>query len=429
MTPSRAAALDALNATLTGRATLDRAFERAVDTRRLEGPDRAFVRALLGVTLRRLGEIDAAVKPLLQKPLPNRATRARDILRLGAAQLMFLETAPHAAVAETVALANGDVEGYRGLINAVLRRMTREPPAAPTPDNAARLNTPGWLWESWRAAYGHELTAKIAAAHQAEPPLDLTIFKGEAAEWAERLGGVALPNGTVRLRDAGAIPMLAGFGDGAWAPQDAAASAPARLLGDVSGKDVVDLCAAPGGKTAQLAANGARVIAVEVQRARVGRLAENLDRLRLTSEIAVADGTEWRPPSPADAVLLDVPCSATGTIRRHPDVAWTKSTAEVRALKPLQAALLDNAARMLKPGGLMVYACCSLQPEEGEQQIEAFLKRNKGFRRKPLRRADLHGLPTAALTAAGDLRTLPAMWSDKGGMDGFYAARLMKLPK
>lgn len=423
---ARRAALAVLDATLSGQATLDRAFERAATRNALAGPDRGFARALAAVTLRRLGEIDAAVEPLLKRPLPRKALTARNILRLGAAQLLFFGTPAHAAVGETTGLATGRSSAYRGLVNAVLRRISTEAPGGMAPDDAARANTPGWLWESWAKAYGRDGARAIAVAHQAEPPLDFTILKGDDAEWAERLGATVLPTGGVRIAGSARAADLPGYDDGAWAPQDAAAALPARMLGDIAGRTVIDLCAAPGGKTAQLAAAGAQATAVDLSEARLERLEENLRRLGLKAETVAADGREWRPPAPADAVLLDAPCSATGTIRRRPDVAWNKRSGDVRALKPIQRALLDAAAEMTRPGGLLVYACCSLQAEEGPEQTAKFLANHPDFARAPLVEGEIPGLPADAITASGDLRTLPSMWPDIGGMDGFYAARLIR---
>jgi len=423
---ARHAALAVLDATLSRRATLDRAFERAAGRYHLDGPDRAFARALAATTLRRLGELDAAVAPLLKRPLPKKALTARNILRLGAAQILFFRTPPHAAVGETTGLATGAAASYRGLVNAVLRRVAAGEARLLAEDAAARADTPGWLWESWRAAYGPEGAAGIARAHLAEPPLDFTILKGDADAWADAFGGTVLPTGGVRIAGSARVEELPGYGDGAWLPQDAAAALPARFLGDVAGRSVVDLCAAPGGKTAQLAAAGAHVVAVEKSESRAPRLRENLARLGLSAEIVVDDGVAWRPPAPVDAVLLDAPCSATGTIRRHPDAPWSKQTADVRALLPVQMALLDAAAAMVRPGGTLVYACCSLQPEEGPEQAGAFLARQPGFARAPLAAAEIPGLPEAAVTADGDLRTLPSMWAEIGGMDGFYACRLVR---
>lgn len=423
---ARRAALAILDATLTGRATLDRAFDRAAGQYRLEGPDRAFARALSTTALRRLGEMDAAVKPFLKRPLPKKALTAQNILRLGAAQILLMGVPAHAAVGETTGLATGRAESYRGLVNAVLRRLAAEGAPEPEPDAAARMNTPGWLWESWRGAYGLATTRAIAAAHMAEPPLDFTLFQGDAAGWSAPLEAAPLPTAGLRRAGSARVPELPGYGDGAWAPQDAAAALPARLLGDVAGKTVIDLCAAPGGKTAQLAAAGAEVIAVDLSETRMARLEENLERLKLSARTVVADAGEWRPDAPVDAVLLDAPCSATGTIRRHPDAAWSRAPADVRALTPIQNDLLEAAAEMIRPGGLLVYACCSLQPEEGPVQTGRFLKRRSDFERAPITPGEIQGLPDEAIDNLGDLRTLPSMWPEIGGMDGFFASRMIK---
>ncbi|MEQ9609252.1 MAG: RsmB/NOP family class I SAM-dependent RNA methyltransferase, partial [Kiloniellaceae bacterium] len=301
--------------------------------------------------------------------------------------------------------------------------------------DAARLNTPDWLWESWCAAYGEETARAIAAAQLGEPPLDLSC-KGDPAAWAERLGAEVLPNGSLRLpAGQGDVARLPGYAEGAWWVQDAAAALPARLLargleGGVSGKTVIDLCAAPGGKTAQLAAAGAEVIAVEKNRERLARLDENLQRLQLGAATVAADAASWQPPALADAVLLDAPCSATGTLRRHPDIAWLKDKAQIDTLTPTQDRLLAHAVGMVKPGGLLVYAVCSLQPEEGPQRIHALLASDDRVERLPLTPADLGGGDPAGMagmiTPEGDLRSLPCHLAQQGGLDGFYAFRLRR---
>jgi 16S rRNA (cytosine967-C5)-methyltransferase len=324
----------------------------------------------------------------------------------------------------------GRSQTYRGLVNAVLRRVA-EAGSSVLEDkpSAARLNTPGWLWEGWRKAYGADTVADIAAVHMQEPPLDFTILKGAPVDWANRFGGFVLPTGGVRLARSTKATDLPGYSAGSWLPQDAAAAMPACLFGDLGGKQVIDLCAAPGGKTAQLAAKGAQVTAVDMGELRMERLAENMNRLGLTVKTVVADALEWRPEALVDAVLLDAPCSATGTIRRHPDVPWTKTTGAVRSLLPIQSELMDAAAEMVRPGGMLIYACCSLQPEEGPAQAAAFLKRRPDFVRAPISLDDLPGLPAEAITEQGDLRTLPSFWADRGGMDGFYGVRLVKQPQ
>ena len=423
---SRRAALSVLDAVLGRQIPLDLAFERAVGQQKLSGPDRGFARAMAATVLRRLGQIDDAVDPFLRRPLPKRAITPRNILRLGAAQILFLETPAHAAVSETTDLASGKNKTYRGLTNAVLRRIAETGPELLEDQNATRLNTPEWLWQSWRKSYGNETALAIAEAHQLEPPLDISLLKGNPTDWPEKLKATLLPTGSLRRTISAAVPDLAGFADGVWQVQDAAAALPARMLGNVSGKRVIDLCAAPGGKTSQLVSAGANVIAVDAGAERMPRIHENLKRLGLEAETVIADATEWCPETPVDAILLDAPCSSTGTIRRRPDVLWSKRPRDVTSLAEIQAELLRAAADMLKPGGMLVYACCSLEAEEGSDQIVAFLEDCPEFARAPLASNEISGLPESAITADGDLRTLPSMWPEHGGMDGFYAARLIK---
>ena len=324
-----------------------------------------------------------------------------------------------------MALARARRQGsYLGLFNAVLRKIAADGSRLTKRQDAPRLNTPEWLWESWSAAYGEAACRRIATAHLDEPPLDLTAL-GDPAGTATALGGTKLPTGTVRLSRAGGITELPGFAEGRWWVQDAAAALPMRLLGDVSGKCVVDLCAAPGGKTAQLAAAGARVTAVDRSEPRLARLRENLSRLGLSANTAHADAAAWRPNEPADAVLVDAPCSATGTIRRHPDVARIKSQRDVAALLPVQQQLLAAAADMVKPGGAVVYCVCSLQPEEGPEQIGALGQSGIDLVRDAVPPDAFEGA-AEFISSDGDLRTFPDQWSDAGGLDGFFAARLRR---
>ena len=423
---ARRVALSVLDRVLRARQPFDDTLTGHGDFLRLEPRDRAFVRLLVATTLRRLGEIDAALGQLMEKPLVPRAHLVRGVLRLAVAQLAFLGTPAHAAVDTAVSLAATLESGaYKTLVNAVLRRVAREGENLWASADRPRLNVPAWLWDSWLAAYGEDTTRAIAAAHLAEAPLDITA-KDDAASWAEHLQAQLLPTGTLRRAAGGRIEELPGYAEGAWWVQDAAAALPARLLGDVAGLHIVDLCAAPGGKTLQLAAAGARVTAVDVSAKRLQRVAENLKRTGLTAELVAADGATWRPDSPPDAVLLDAPCSATGTMRRHPDIAWLKSMNDVERLSAVQARLLDSAITMVKPGGLVIYAVCSLQPQEGAERVAAALA-SGAVQREPLIAADLPGL-AEAVTIDGDLRTLPSMWADWSGMDGFYAARLRRMP-
>ena len=389
--------------------------------------DRALTRRLAATVLRRLGTLRHLIGGFLDKGFPADAPRAETILLLGAAQILWLEVPDHAAVDLSVRLAQADRRAarYAGLVNAVLRRVAQIGAATPAPD-AAR-DTPEWLLGCWRATYGPDVAQAIAAAIGHEPALDITV-KENPASWAERLRGRVLPTGTVRTLAHGAISLLPGFTEGAWWVQDAAAALPARLFGDLHGMDVADLCAAPGGKTAQLVLAGARVTAVDRSPARLNRLRENFARLSLQAEMVAADVLEWRA-GPFDAVLLDAPCSSTGTIRRHPDVPWLKSKTELVTLASLQQRMLDRAVEFLKPGATLVYCVCSLEPEEGEDQIAALLARDPRVTRRPVTARDLFGL-AEFVTPQGDMRTLPQQLPDVdpqwGGLDGFYAARLVR---
>jgi 16S rRNA (cytosine967-C5)-methyltransferase len=424
---SRVVAFEILGQVLDRRRPLDQAIAAHEGFARLEPRDRAFVRNLLATTLRRLGQIDAVLSGCLTHELPPRGRSVMQALRLGAAQLLFLGTPAHAAVDGSVRLADSRaLASYKGLVNAVLRRVAREGAALVPGQDAARLNTPDWLWRSWSRAHGEETARSIAQAHLREPPLDLSV-PAEPERWAAALGGSVLPTGSVRrpAELGGAIESLPGYADGAWWVQDAAAALPARLLGDVAGKAVIDLCAAPGGKTAQLAAAGARVVAVDRSAQRLERVGANLARLQLSAELVAADAAAWRPAALADAVLLDAPCSATGTIRRHPDVLWQKRPEDVAALASTQDGLLRAAAEMLKPGGILVYCVCSLEAEEGAPRVAAAIESGL-LEPDPVRAGEVTGVPEEAIGPDGALRTFPSQLQALGGWDGFYAARLRR---
>ena len=424
LTDPRVAAFELLLIVFQSRRRFDEALAIHRDLADLEPRDRALARLLALTVLRRTGELDNMIAPLLRKPLRGKAGPVQHLLRIGAAQLAFLETPPHAAVATTVAAA--DATGnrpYKGLVNAVLRRLSRE--GATPVDDPGRINTPDWLWKSWGHAYGGETAAAITRAHLGEPPLDITV-KARPEWWAERLEADLLPTGSLRRKAGGDIRALPGFNEGAWWVQDAAAALPARLLGDLAGKTVLDLCAAPGGKTAQLAAAGAEVYAVDKDATRLKRLERNLTRLRLGAHPIAADAMTWSPPQPADAVLLDAPCTATGTIRRRPDIARLRSPADVRRLAELQSALLSRTPDLLRPGGILIFATCSLQPEEGTDRIATLLARGAPFERVAVEPNEVPGLESA-ITTDGDVRTLPSHWPERGGLDGFYIARLRRL--
>jgi 16S rRNA (cytosine967-C5)-methyltransferase len=373
-----------------------------------------------------LGQIDAALATLLSRPLAETPPAARSLLRLGLTQLLFLGTPPHAVVDTAVTLARRRRPlAPPSLINAVLRRAAGADGGLIEGHDAPRLNTPDWLWQAWTKAYGAETCRRIAAQHLQTPPLDLTA-RDDAEAVAGALGGIVLPLGSVRLERAGVVTALSGYAEGAWWVQDAAAALPARLLGDVRGLRVIDLCAAPGGKTAQLAAAGADVIAVDAEPARLARVAENLARLRLKAECVAADACSWVPPAAADAVLIDAPCSATGTIRRHPDVPWLKAPTELAALNTLQDRLLAASLRMVRPGGRIVYCVCSLQDEEGPARTAAFVRSRPPVRPLPVTAEEIGGLHEL-VTADGALRTLPCHLSAAGGLDGFFAMRFTRV--
>ncbi|WP_035705339.1 RsmB/NOP family class I SAM-dependent RNA methyltransferase [Niveispirillum irakense] len=424
---ARVAALDLVSAVLSRRVPFDDAWEGHRGVRLLEPRDRAFVRLLCATTLRRLGQIDACIAASLTKPGQQLKAVVQDILRLGAAQLLFLNTPAHAAVDTAVELAIiRKQHPYKGLINAILRRLAREGQTLLAAQDAGRLNTPDWLWLSWRKHYGTGPTRAMVETHLGEAPLDITV-KGDGAAWAEKLGGVLLPTGSIRRPSGGQVTELPGFEDGVWWVQDAAAAIPARLFGNLKGRTAVDLCAAPGGKTAQLAAAGASVTAVDRSDKRLVRLTENMQRLGLDKVTTiVADATEWRPDAPVDAVLLDAPCSATGTIRRHPDVARLKDEEDVEKLGRIQSRMLYRAVDMLKPGGTLVYCTCSLQPEEGEVQVTNLLYRRPEMEVVPVTADEVGGM-AELLTPEGFVRCHPGHLADQGGMDGFFAARLRRV--
>jgi 16S rRNA (cytosine967-C5)-methyltransferase len=396
----------------------------AVDPR-----DPALARSIATVALRRLGAIRKALADKLEKGMPRRSGNLEWALVVGAAQVLFMDTPDHAAVDLAVKAVRAEPQSapFAGLVNAVLRGIAREREAILAASDPLDDDTPPWLAARWRSTFGDETARAIAAAHRTEPTLDISV-KSDPQDWAERLGGTVLPTGSVRLDTHENIADLAGYLDGEWWVQDAAAALPARLLGARPGARIVDLCAAPGGKSAELAAAGAAVTTVDRSAERLKLLAANFERLKLHSEIVVADALAF-DAAPFDAALIDAPCTATGTIRRHPDVAWTKRPGDLPTLVKLQAQLLDKAVALTRPGGLIVYCTCSLEPEEGEAQIAALLRRNPDVRRVGIEPSEVGGL-AELLTPAGDLRTLPChLWGDdprRSGLDGFFAARLMK---
>lgn len=412
----RHAALDLLAAALDRRSGLEEAMATGTFAR-LNPLDRSFARALTMATLRRLGSIDRALQARVKKAPPDVVVH---ILRLGAAELLHLDTPDHAAVDSAVRLAEQRAKPFKGLVNAVLRGLSRERPAEGSPE----VDVPAWLVSRWRSAYGED-AARIAAAVRSEPPTDLTPRDpAEAEALAALLEGEVLPTGSVRVRRSGRIEDWPGFGEGRWWVQDAAAALPARLLAVRPVETALDLCAAPGGKALQLAAAGASVTALDRSEPRLRRLHGNLERVGLAAEVVVAEAERWPDARRFDAVLLDAPCTSTGTFRRNPEVLWGTRPPEIVKLAGVQSRLLDAAAKRVADGGRLVYCVCSIEPEEGEGQVAAFLARRPEWRVEPADAAALGAPPEAVRDGA--LRLLPSMWAERGGMDGFYATKLVR---
>ncbi len=410
--PARRAALRLLDAVLRRGEPLELALHAAAQE--LPPADRALVHAVAAETLRHLPDLDALIDGATRQPLPADA-KARMVLRIALIQVLALGTAPHAAIATALPLVDG---GPRKLVHGVFGTVTRggpvlpDPPALP-PETAAR----------WADQWGAAMPQAAARAYAVRPPVDLSLRNpGETALWVERLGGTSLAPGHVRLPDHGDVTALPGFAEGAWWVQDLAASCPARLLGAGEGRTALDLCAAPGGKTMQLAAAGWQVMAVDQSKKRLERLSDNLARTGLAATVVQADLRQWTPPEPADAILLDAPCSATGIYRRHPDVLHRIGPRQIAELAELQAELLARAAGWLKPGGQLVYATCSLERAEGEDQVARFLAARPDFALLP---PEPDALPAGIAPAQeGWLRTLPDTLAEQGGTDGFFIARL-----
>jgi 16S rRNA (cytosine967-C5)-methyltransferase len=409
---------------------LDGAGAQSIGLAALPERDRALTRALAATVLRRLGTLRHLVSLFLERGPPAQAPFVETALLLGVAQILFLQIPDHAAVDLSVRLVrtNREAMHFAGLVNAVLRRVAREGAERLAALDPVVLDTPQWLLARWMKTYGEPTARAIAAANSHEPALDVTV-KSDPAAWAAHLNGRVLPTDTVRTIAHGTVTALPGFAEGAWWVQDAAAALPTRLFGDLAGRRVADLCAAPGGKTAQLAAAGAIVTAVDRAEARLSRVRENLARLSLDAELVCADVAAWQPEQPFDAVLLDAPCSSTGTIRRHPDVPWLKRAADVAALARVQGQLLEHALTLTRSDGTLIYCTCSLEPEENEDVVAALLACNNGVRRMPISAGEVFGR-TEFISPDGDLRTLPCQLPDPdsrlAGLDGFYAARLAK---
>ena len=425
---ARSVSLDLLGSVLHRRQTLDEALAShpSLHDGELDARDGGLVRMLVTTCLRRLGQIDAILAALMDRPLPEPERLTTNILRLGVAQILFMRIPEHAAVNDTVALCDRHKrQKYKGLVNAVLRRVARDASGGTIPSPPVSANAPDWLYARWTETYGPDTAGAIAEAHLTEPPLDLSV-KDDPQGWAHRLGGQVLPSGTVRLFDhRGPVTGLPGYADGGWWIQDAAAALPVKLLGPVVGRRVLDLCAAPGGKTMELAAAGAIVTAVDRSEARLARIAENLSRTGLSADLVAADGTTYRPDFQPDAILIDAPCSATGTIRRHPEIPWIKQPRDIATLAALQARLLDAAISYAAPGTPILYCTCSLEPEEGRDQIARLTRLGAPVHIRPIAPDRFPGF-AAAVTGDGLFRSLPCHLSAQGGMDGFFAALLVK---
>jgi len=407
--------------------TLESALEAAPGFKQMEARDRAFAWAITAASLRRAGQTDAVLANFLSKPLAETSNMAQALLMTGATQLLWMGVPAHAVVSSTVNLAGETTETQRlkGLINAVLRKTASEG-AGLASKTAPQSNLPDWMRATWRKAYGPGQLSRIADAHLKTPPLDITVKNPKEREkWASELDARILPNGTLRRDEVGDITVLPGFAEGAWWAQDAAAAIPATLIKAKKGDHVVDLCAAPGGKTMQLASTGARVTAIDISTKRLERVQQNLDRTGLEAKIRATDARGWTPKRLVDAVLLDAPCTATGTLRRHPEAAWIKKASDMKGLRELQKALIKSAVKMLKPEGKLVLCTCSLQPEEGEELARNIRLHNADLEVSPITHGEVPGL-AEAITPDGHLRLTPALWKEHGGMDGFFIARFVK---
>lgn len=413
--PARRAALRLLDAVLRRGEPLELALHGAAQG--LPPSDRALVHAIVAETLRHLFDLDALIDGATRQLLPPDA-KARMVLRIALVQVLVMGTAPHAAIATALPLVDG---GPRKLVHGVFGTVTRGEPVLSDPPTL-----PPEVTARWAGQWGEVMPDVAARAYAVRPPVDLSLRDaGDTAQWVERMGGESFAPGHVRLPEQASIPELPGFAEGAWWVQDLAASCPARLLGEGGGRSTLDLCAAPGGKTMQLAAAGWQVTAVDQSKKRLERLNENLARTRLEAEVVQADLRTWAPAAAVDAILLDAPCTATGIYRRHPDVLHRIGPRQIAELAELQAELLARAADWVKPGGHIIYATCSLEQAEGEAQIAKLLQDRADFALSPVLGDEL----PQGMDAAGEgwLRTLPATLAEKGGADGFFVARMRRL--
>jgi len=453
---ARQVAFGLLNDIFFRRRSFDEAMAGSPRFEELSSRDRAFVRLLVATVLKHARQMDAVLQHFLHEPFSAlKPANLLNIFRLGIAQLVFLKTPVHAAVNTTVELAEAEGAGYqKPLVNAIMRRLTREGFPAMTDRDAGKFNTPEWLWTQWMTDYGVEVALDIAAANLGEAALDISV-KSNPEKWAEVLEAELLPTGSLRKTGGGFIPDMPGFAEGEWWIQNAAAALPAKLffpplplgegrgegttqrsidtkyphpnlLPEGEGMTIIDLCAAPGGKTAQLCAQGAKVIAVDRSAERIKRLKENMTRLHCEIETVIADGATWKPAALVDAVLLDAPCTATGTIRHQPDILHLKEMKDQEKLAALQRRLLVNAANMLKPGGVLIYCTCSIQKAESEAQVDWVLEQGLPLKLSPITEQEIPGI-TEMLTPRGEIRCLPHQWKDAGGIDGFFVVRFLRV--
>jgi 16S rRNA (cytosine967-C5)-methyltransferase len=409
---------------LDDRQTVEEVREKSSAYSELSAQDKAFTMQLLMTSLRYRGALEKLLAKFLTKPMRKERRDVHFLLLTAMTQILLLEVPDHAVVNSAVELTKPLNPKLAGLVNAVLKQVITQRKSWWQQQNIAQLSTPEWLWLSWQQAYGEEAAQAIAQVQLEIPPLDITV-KSEAEAWANKLEAELLPTGSLRRKSASArVETLPGFEEGAWWVQELAASLPVKLLGELSGKSVLDCCAAPGGKTAQLAAAGASVTAIDQSPHRVRRLQENMQRLHLQAEVITADLLSWEPETLYDIILLDAPCSATGTIRRHPELPWLRSPKDVKRLVQIQQKLLHRVSKWLRPGGVLLYAVCSLQAEEAEQQAENFLQTGK-LTPDPITADEVAGQGDW-ITPQGYLRTLPGFLKAQGGMDGFFAARMRR---
>ena len=425
---TRHCAFVVVDCVLNKKQDLDRVFDQTVSQYSdFDRRDIAFVRDMVMRFLRQLGQIDAVLSNVSDRPLDKINPRdVLNVLRLGAVQILLMDVGDHAAVDTSVELLNAlGHQKQKGFANALLRTIVRKKDSNISMlTDKVQANSPSWLWRELEKDYGAESAIKIAKAHLGRAPVDITVKK-DAEDWAEALDGQLLDNGSIRLDKSGAVTELPGFDQGEWWVQSASAALPVQVLGDVTDKTIVDLCAAPGGKTMQLAAAGAKVTAVDISKNRLKRLEENLERCNLSAKVVKGDGKTWQPEHPVDIVLVDAPCSATGTIRHQPDVLHLKTEKDMHRLARVQKEILENASHMVKSGGVLMYCTCSLQFEESERVVEAFLSQSSDFSLSSFTSDDVFGWDEM-LDKSGMIRILPFHLQETGGMDGFFIARLIR---